>query len=722
MASPLMKSLFWHGIIALVVLALFKGCGDGAFALRLVLFFLASLPLRLTNRRAKGRAKGRGRIWTILGKQIFAFLVFISTFYGLTHIFLAQNETALFLALGVMVVLGQHLAAIGKALRADPVFAVLATIGAGALTMAIWYTAFYVNPALFADEWRHANAYFFNLDLIQSLIKRKNGHLMVFPNGILQANFFMFCGSEYVLAILNIALLLLSGHIASVGLFMGRQVGAAKRWAIGFLLIGVLFWFVGYSSLFWGLGVHNNLGVLGGILTAYLIAYKTDFQSLGRKSSARIMAKVYASIYLGAASFSAAATSWFLPAMGAWVKKANPRQIFLQLGLGFSGFMLTLGFFVLRKPPRGGFDVLGLIKAEFGLLGQPIVRAFYPTTTGEDLPLGMAIGFGVFGVFWFCLLSLQILRARRREGFLAGVKFQTLVFAWLLMVFAIGALALIAFGRVGSLANPMAVITPRYVPWALVFWLGLVLWVFDFILAQKRSVFQNGALVGTIAALSIALWLSNISIAKSFIAYSQNYKQRRGLDIVLNQHKDQLFGTVYHTSKTALVLKVTQVLKQNRLNIFAQSWPHIRDLDLQNIADRTSDKCVGQFETYPYENANGQVVQGWAWPSRGQGVLETLIFVGPDMGLVGMARPSFAHIQTENNTAAQYQPSALRAVQMVLPFVSYLPGPSGRFDGLIAAPQNPPYKTPLKTLTVYGQSRGGKWCKIVSPPNTGKKG
>ncbi|HFB54741.1 MAG TPA: hypothetical protein ENJ46_02365, partial [Hellea balneolensis] len=615
MISPYLKTLFWHAAIALVVMAVFGVIGDGNGWGGAATFFVLTIPLRMRHTPF--------RVWAFVGRQLVLACIFFLCFAFFVYGLLAQNETAVFLALLVLVSLDRWRSSYWALIRRSPGWFLLTVLGGWVVVVGVVFVTMYVNPILFADEWRHANAYFYNLDLIQSLIKRKNGHLMVFPNGILQVNYHVFRGTEYMLGLVNAALLAFTGHIVAHTLCKGRYVPVLKRGAIELMLSGFLFWMVGYSSILWGLGLHNHLAVLGAVLCAYFAAGFT-----GKLDDRQTVLKIFASAYLAAASFSAGASAWFLGIASAIATKQKLKITLLYAFVGGIGFMMTLGFFVLRRPPQGGIDLKEAISAILALIGYPVVTAVQARANMTPIDVfSWSKFFGAVGILVFIVLTLVILSAKQPTHKIQIEERSRRIFVWLLMVFGLGACVLIIAGRLGSSPEVMNILTPRYVPWAVIFWLGVLAICINALLGHRVQTSRFDPTGLTVFCVLFGLLITNIWVINSVIQYGHTYKLRRAMDVILTAPSEKLAGTVYHKDKEQLVLRVAQYLKANHLNIYAQDWPYLVGRTFPDQEVPIGRKCAGWFGARDYGDGTAMIVDGWAWPDNQQGLLETIVFV-----------------------------------------------------------------------------------------------
>ena len=211
--------------------------------------------------------------------------------------------------------------------------AIVAYVSAAAILL-------YTNPFLFSDDWRHYNHYFFERDLVGAIFGRENLHLMILPNIIFLSNHVFFDSRMSNLALVNVGLLSTAGALAAFAWLQATWKPDRRMVEVlGAILVGVaILLFLGAPrKLFWGMGVHNHLVVLGTFGAALFVS-----GLVGSLRKPRNFIGFVGFATIASTSFTTGSAVWMLGFLGAVVNREKLLTTLALLAIGLVGLFATV--------------------------------------------------------------------------------------------------------------------------------------------------------------------------------------------------------------------------------------------------------------------------------------------------------------------------------------------------------------------------------------------
>ena len=335
---------------------------------------------------------------------------------------------------------------------------------------------------LFVDDWRVLDHYQ-SQGLLAYLFTAENGHLMPVTLALFAMDYEWFGGRMRLLVLASTACMALTAGLLWRIFRRHDGLGSAlSRSLFGFACFS-LFWAASCNELLKGLYQMN-------LQTVALVALALG--ALGRVDPARIreswgsLSLAMLASLLATLSQGAGAAIW-----AALVTVAAVRRFPWRIVGGFAATgaaVLGLVAATLPPDPRVSFrDSLTFVArrpfalASFTLafVGSTPARILIGLGIGEPVPktpkrsawvahtrdlFRISVAFGALGLFHFLLVALRCLGRPIPRSALDAVSVG-------LMAFALGAALLVAFVR-ASIVGPGALVQPRFLCWATLFWIG----------------------------------------------------------------------------------------------------------------------------------------------------------------------------------------------------------------------------------------------------------
>ncbi len=318
-----------------------------------------------------------------------------------------------------------------------------------------------------------------NYSWLESTLLKVNNHSVIFPNLIWLADLRFFHGSQLLLFIVGLALLLVTTSLLTVPVWRDRQMDLTGKCLATLALILGGFW-MGRAMITasGGFNCMTSLVILGAAIAFLLLPRMgPDFPPNWRSTTLILLAGFLASF-----SFGTGLALWPTLLFLGWYLRVPWRSLVILL----LAALVVVVIYRLLPPPdknlvlRGGADTPGLISIDTlkhlcMLVGSPL---FYAVSALQKTPIsprliqssGWLLWGGGAGLVFAAVLTFP--RLMRRDLEPGSVEFIGLA----LIVLNLCALVLTAAGRVRHFqALPFEAAAPRYIFWSSLFWTGILL-------------------------------------------------------------------------------------------------------------------------------------------------------------------------------------------------------------------------------------------------------
>ena len=539
----------------------------------------------------------------------------------------------------------------------------------------------YTNPFLFSDDWRHYYHYFFKRDPWTAIFGRENGHLMILPNITFLLNYISFAGRMSNLALMTVALLSVSGLVVTISLL--KAIPDRHRYPIEplcvFLLCEAMLLFLGApSTLFWGMGVHNHLVVLGVVGAAFFAAgmagpLRNPLPALGFI--------IFATV--ASTSFTTGAAAWLLGFMGVLVRRERFRVHLAFFVLGLVGFTVTVLPLLQRDEIVGRVvDIFALILFSAAVFGN-MFAAMGADVFPKDA-FGVSAAIGCLG---FLMTSAAVARVLAR-----GTAQQTrnaYCFFSLIGIFVFLAGLMIGHGRMDGEIGLDAALYPRFATWSLLGWTGVV-GVILLMAHELGRKFDNQWLFYSVAlCLSMLILFGNVQIIDTRLRHAYGYHMDTLTQAVTNHTTRPTERRLWEDHEDAW-LEIIGHLRQNRRNVYSEQWPHLMDRDMSHIWHRLRRSCISNLEVLPTGRSDERKIRGWILPdARVSAPVLDIAFLDGDGHVIGVAKPIFGSAYGQDARYLQHMIWPARMVRVLgTRNISDLPGLSGHVLGRIRTSAN----------------------------------
>ncbi len=574
----------------------------------------------------------------------------------------------------------------------------------------------YTHPLLFQDDWRHYYAYFFEKTFLESIFDRQNGHIMLLPNFIFYMNYRFLGGVMINLALVSVAVLgAVSGFfmLALVRGLKSLKVGLIQTIGIGSIALSVVLLLTAPVTLFWGIGVHNHLVVLGAVGAALFAS-----GLLGPINKMPAFVGFVACATLASTSFSTGTAVWALGFVGAVALRCRARVLIGYLVVCALGGLATLGYLLFGQTVArvGEIPTLGVFAVAVpAFLGSAVGDIFRPGISRDTL-LVVSTVVGFLGIAFYLLLALKVYQSMRREpGSELGRAY---LFFLLVDTFVIGAGLLVGLGRAGKEAGILNVISPRFGTWSTLFWGALICAMF---LATREMVQRYGAprivtvMVG--ATVALAVLAIDYHAIDSKLRYTHNTMVKMLTQVAINQETRTPEHHFFLRDSGEIIRRVVGDLRANRRNVYSQQWPHLMGGKLPaSGGSLEARRCVGSFNLKPTTRGDEWIVGGWMGPKRSQDdPIKTAYFVDSTGTVVGFAKPIFGPPRRYSDAylkARSVESIILQATH--IPLLTDLPGISGHLLGRVLL-EKKNVRDVKKEISVWGEDAEGRWCNSRKP-------
>ena len=536
----------------------------------------------------------------------------------------------------------------------------------------------YTNPFLFSDDWRHYNHYFFERDPWTAILGRENGHLMILPNIIFLLNYICFDGRMSNLALTTVALLSASGLLVAISLLRAIPTKQRYRYPIEhlcvFLVCEAMLLFLGAPrTLFWGIGVHNHLVVLGVVGAAFFAAgmagpLRNPLPALGFITFATV----------ASTSFTTGAAAWLLGFMAVLANRERFRVHMAFFVLGLVGFAVTVLPLLHRDEVVGRVvDIFALILFSAAVFGN-----MFATMGADVLPkeaFGVSAAIGCLG---FLMTSAAIARVLAR-----GTAEQTrnaYCFFSLIGIFVFVAGLMIGHGRMDGEIGLHAALYPRFATWSLLGWTGVmgVILLMAHELGCKYD--KQWVLYSAALCLSVLILFGNVQTIDTKLRYAYAFHMDTLTQAVTN-HTARPTERRLWRNREDVWLKVIGHLRQNRRNVYREQWPHLMDRDMSHIWHRLQRHCISKLEVLPTGRSDERKIRGWVLPdARLSPPVLDVAFLDSAGYVVGFAKPVFGSAYGQDTRYRQHMIWPARMVRTPgTRSISDLPGLSGHVLGRV---------------------------------------
>jgi hypothetical protein len=546
----------------------------------------------------------------------------------------------------------------------------------------------YTNPSLWADEWRHYSDYFFRYSTFEGIIKRQNGHLMLLPNSIFKLNYFMGSGRPENLAALTTVMVFITGWALGSGFIAGHKntLNQSQRRLTRILFIVCTFSIANYPSTFWGMGVHNQAGVMFSALA--ILPISGAFGSISKLKNIMVFTFL---AFMSASSFSASAAVWFLGVAAAVISKSELKVVTIYTLIALIGFMTTLGFStIMNGGSNVDISISKLIHACVAMLGLPATLGSGEFLGADQLSrYTVSLKFGGLAISAFAVTSIYLLYNMFKSDKTKNSSNNDIValrVCWLFGLFAIGSCALIAAGRVNLTTQVEGFLYPRFIPWSYCLWVSLGGFALYFAgkVASRLNLRNEGIFVSSAAGFVIfTTLLSNKYLLSHDISYKYTHDITKATDLISNRNEGGAIGNLWRNDKRDVVQKIANDIYKKEAVIFANDWARRDEKFLTPSELETSKFCKAGLRTFPYKGSDDHQLDGWVRPKKGDlSTIRVLYAINQSDQIVGLALPRFGNLRSVD--PREVEARSLR--QKVLRKVSRFPGISGYMRGIISLP------------------------------------
>ncbi|MYH15480.1 MAG: hypothetical protein F4149_09940 [Gammaproteobacteria bacterium] len=539
----------------------------------------------------------------------------------------------------------------------------------------------YTNPLLFADDWRHYNHYFFERDLINAIFGRENLHLMILPNIMFLSNYLFFDGRMSNLALINVGLLSTSAALAAFAWLratwkpdrhMAEVAGAFLVWAAILLFLGAP------RTLFWGIGVHNHLVVLGAFGAALFASGLTG--SL-RKPINFIGFIGFATI--ASTSFTTGSAVWMLGFLGAVLNRERLSTTLTLLIVGLAGLITTVWPMLSKGVVAdAGLNVTSLLVFCASLFGSAW------TTVGPDLAQGnellVCAGIGAFGVLVIILAAVRtLLRPEISE--------MDRLYCYFVLIgsFVVAASLMIGYGRIELEHGLWESLRPRFHTWSLLGWASVVGVMLGAAYEASHRFRTHWPLTAYVVSLLLLILLGNLNVINSSLRHTYSYWMDTVTQVAVN-HINRPTDRRLWRDREDVWLRVIDHLRSHKRNIYAESWPHRMGHDMSTVRDQLNNRCNSELEVMPSNRHDEWIVRGWILPqSKHSAPITNVYFLDKKGQTIGFSKPIFGSQRGENQRYRDHMIWPARLMDSLgLRSARDIPGVSGHFLGRIIADES----------------------------------
>ncbi len=579
----------------------------------------------------------------------------------------------------------------------------IAGVSALAIYVSVAAMLIYTNPLLFADDWRHYTHYFFQRDVIDAIFGRENNHLMVIPNLIFLSNYQFLDGRMSNLALANVGLLL----AASVLLATGWIKATWRRERSWVEVLGIVFtWgavtlFLGAPrTLFWGIGVHNHLVVLG-VVGAALFASGIA-GSLTRPGP---FAGFVSSAAVAATSFTTGAAAWLLAFPGAVANREKPIVLLAAMGIGLIGLTATV-WPILNggDSTRYEFDPVSLATFSIAMFGSAW-SAFGQSGLSDNIFQNSLIA-GALGTLVVAAAAIRVLLPRP-----IGTIGQLYCFFMLIGLFVVVAGLMIGIGRIGPEDGLDKALSPRFRTWSLLGWTSVA----GITLAAAYEAGQRLRvewMFGTYALLLVFfLLLVNLKVIDTSLRFSHAYHVDTMTQVAMN-HTTRPTERRLWRDQEDVWLRIIRHLREFKRSIYAEAWPHRMGHNLSTILDQLDEPCASQLRVIPSNRSDEWTVRGWILPrSPHSAPISNVYFLDDANIVIGFAKPVFGWASNPQSRYWEHATAPARLMNSIgIRGLGNLPGISGHFLGRFLASTTDASKI-KQELRFVGETRRGWQCR-----------
>ena len=583
-----------------------------------------------------------------------------------------------------------------------PLVSILIASAAG--YFAIICIALYTHAIPFGDDWRHFNDYFFVRDTFGSIFGRQNGHLMILPNAAFYSNQVLLDGRMSNIALLSIGALGLFGMIAAKSIDSALKDNGARddlRLASAIIMLVSPYLLIQPVTQFWGIGLHNHLASLGLATTAYMASGLA-----GRLERPVVMIGFVAAAVLGSSSFSAGAAAWAMGFVGSIATRTPLRICVIYFVLGLTGGALALGIWT-GGPSVGKLPSPGHLASSVAILLGNAPAWLVPSV---DLDQRRLIAFSIGAVGLLVAAGAALIHVAQnktnpynRMG--SGERFFLLLCAGIVLT-----ATLISIGRAQT---ENATLYPRFATWSAVFQIGMLGLVMLTIHRLSVSLRNYKTIFGlALLLISSFILFVNVQIIDRSIRYVYAGTVRIQTEIAVNTDQRPTISPLWR-DRSDVWLKVIKRLKDDKKNIFSESWTSDYGKELPLSMDGSVQECNAQFRLSETKRNDEWVADGWIF---GPGIfwdpIATVFFINKKGKVSGFARPVFAPSNLSKNPAYVRSRAIWTGMlqSIPLPLVGELPGLSGAMRGVVKvnlAGEN----LPPDSLAVVGVTKNGTRCE-----------
>ena len=519
------------------------------------------------------------------------------------------------------------------------------------LLRALWIIWELKIPGLFGDQWQIFDNYL-RFPFPENLFVNQNNHLLIFPSLIFLLDIHAFDGNQWFPQLCGMLLTVTFVSSLAYLAFTDRTLPQLSRSA-GFAACTLLIYWMATSRTL----LHSNeIVCVFLVLSAAMLAFVVlDGASRPPKSGpAQLLSAVGAGLLCLVAVFSfGAGIASFAAAILIAVMLRMTLPAISVLGVMF---LLTLGGYLAWMGQETSAQLIGesnplvVVRNWLAWIGSPIVYLATGATTPEVvnsdavLTVMHIVAPTIGGVGIVVAGSWAIRDLWRAESTRLSVG------AWGLVFLSAAAGFLVAYSRSSffELFPLLGVLSPRYLVWSTLFWLGLTLLVLTAVARIPR--WQTWTATFSIVAC-VCLAIAVTRSETKWLTYMAIYTERAGtclLAIRLGIHHPIVPDNcgVWPTGELRRAFYQTlEIVQRRNLGQFNTSYDHLLGADIGSLYDPVEDPAISGslLVNRTFRDLNTRLsiaeVSGWS-ADEGRGVVPELVLIidGADR-VRGIAEP-----------------------------------------------------------------------------------
>lgn len=577
-----------------------------------------------------------------------------------------------------------------------------------ALSLLVIYRFHHLFP--FQDDWTSLSFYIKN-GFWGSVLCQHNRHPMVFPNLAYRLALLIFDGDALAVT----AAMVVSSSCAFMLLarLTVRRVQADSRYVqiltwLAFMSLSVIaVWLVMRRNLLWGIALVDYFTLLGSACVAHGVAGLVDDQ---RRAKSGALIWVFSGAIFATFSFGSGAAIWGAVFVVLCIWRSSFRLI---ITLSLCGMMIVAASHLMLPncyqselgSLRISSDLANLLLLIPGLLGSLVVHGLHL----DDLAWRHELA-QLFGVLELAYL-IQISHTQWRRKCYSPDTAGLMTLAW----FAVGVTVLVGMGRLDRYGLNTTMLTPRYLPYPVIF-LAAILGIFlqtNLLKMLSTTPPAPRPAVTTVVAIAIFSVVFAITTALNarLAAYSRSVYLTHGVRFLVTESDgDRLIAAhALNSNRTQDLFIGMDFMRENNLGVFRNNWPKRIGKSLESVATIDADThCVGAiFMQEKSRTPTSSVISGWTRLPSGKSAEE--VYVVHNGHIVGIGLKAPIYLKGRTRDQVPYAGEFDRRLLLVLPTDwATLLGINAAWAGAIRTEQG----ISLDSYELYAVMGNGTLCQV----------